>query len=233
MESSRHSFIATSHTIWQAVSQMCIDFCINGLTKVVSSYFKMCHWIFCSMVSQKMAHIKPSNLFSTSIDKNVVISFDETLVNAKLERLAALESDVYIVMVHMALTHLWEAPMQFRGEKRQLSWERSCMRECASTPPKYVVHLCWVWKPDKIASPLPHKVHFSKLRRLKFYVQEVGMVASCNLSMYYTAWSCSKVANTDAMLIEGFKKRLFVKLSLLVVPNWAWCIISSMGTTSA
>ena len=58
------------------------------------------------MVSQKMAHIKPSNLFSTSIDKNVVISFDETLVNAKLERLAALESDVYIVMVHMALTHL-------------------------------------------------------------------------------------------------------------------------------
>ena len=47
------------------------------------------------MVSQKIAHIKPSNLFSTSIDKNVVISFDETLVNAKLKRLAALESDVY------------------------------------------------------------------------------------------------------------------------------------------
>ena len=47
------------------------------------------------MVSQKIAHIKPIHLFSTSIDKNVMISFDVTLVNAKLRRLAALESDVY------------------------------------------------------------------------------------------------------------------------------------------
>ena len=47
------------------------------------------------MVSQKIAHIKPIYLFSTSIDKNVMISFDETLVNAKLSRLAALESDLY------------------------------------------------------------------------------------------------------------------------------------------
>ena len=47
------------------------------------------------MVSQKIAHIKPIHLFSTSIDKNVMKSFDEILVDAKLRRLAALESDVY------------------------------------------------------------------------------------------------------------------------------------------
>ena len=47
------------------------------------------------MVSQKMAHIKPIYLFFTLIDKNIMISFDVTLVNAKLSRLAALESDVY------------------------------------------------------------------------------------------------------------------------------------------